>query len=186
MGLKVNLTVRLLLGAILTFVPLPFSASLQKSATPGENSKKPYSDKDAYAIYAVLLEEQKQSFIEIQMETSTARNFTPADLVSGGDSSFYKTWGPVLKDYGEKNRISRVLAPAFPTKLSYKLAYEPTGNSYLWFSTVGFNPERTLAVVAMGHRDGVTSFSWRPYFFKKIDGRWEWIAVEAHITHWMS
>jgi hypothetical protein len=186
MGLKVNLTIRLVLGVILTFVSVPFSASPQKSATSGDTSKKPYADKDAYAIYAVLLEEQKQSVIEIQIETSTTHNFTPADLVSGGDPGFYKIWDPVFEDYGKKNRVSRILAPAFPTKLSYKLAYEPTGDSYIWFSSVGFNPERTLAVVAMGHRDGVTSLSWRPYFFKKIDARWEWIGVEAHVTNWMS
>jgi hypothetical protein len=153
---------------------------------PRDPSVKPYWDKDAYTIYAILLEDEKRSFVEIQSETNASPHFAPESMVSGGDPGFYKTWGPGFKDYAKQNRVARILTRDFPVTIPYKLANEPSGNRFIWFSSVGFNPQRTFAVVTMGHESGISRADWRPYFFKKMKGQWEWVAVEAQTGGWQS
>ena len=170
---------------------------------------KPYVDADAYAIYAILLAIDKHTFFVIQSETESRPTATPENVGIKGDRDFYKVWGPVLKDYAKKYRSPRLLTRKIPIEVPCELVpqqqisalfrsetkwnawgpfYElyPSSGGYFWFSAVGFDPQKTHAIVSMNHRCGMLCGGGGPNFFEKKNGKWREVSVKAQVMHWAS
>jgi hypothetical protein len=167
---------------------------------------KPYVDADAYSIYATLLASDKHSFLVIQCETQFSSTATPENMGIKGNRNFYKVWGPVLKDYAKQYQTPRLLTRNIPIEVSYELVPEqriraifksekkwdafyelyPSSGGYYWFSAVGFDPQKTHAIVKMNYGCGMLCGGGEPHFFEKQNGKWREVPVNAEVEGWTS
>ena len=185
----------------------PALATSQDSASASESVVKPYVDPDAYSIYAILLESQKDTFFVIQSETESFAPATPANVGIKGDRSFQKVWGAVLKDYADQLRTPKLLTPNIPTGTAYELVsqqkiraifkterkweafyklYPLSHGGYYWFSPAGFDPQKTHAIVTINHLCGMLCGGGEPHFFEKVGGKWHEVSVKATVQVWAS
>jgi len=162
-----------------------------------ENDRAIYIDKDSYQIYATLLEGQKHTLYVIEAVTDAYPGMTSKNLGIEGDKEFMREWGAVMDDYAKQNQTEKLLQRGFPLQTPYELISDskspeelgrllPTSGGFYFFSAVGFNPTRTRAIVNMGHHCGMLCGGGGPHFFKKKDGIWREVTVEATITVWVS
>jgi hypothetical protein len=166
----------------------PACANRQLSTANLESSLQPYVDRDAYLIYAVLLESAKQSSFIIQSETDSWSGVTPDNVGIKGDRNFQKVWGVVIKDFANKYKQSKLLTRDIPIELPYELVprekmpatSQLTGGNYS-FSSVGFDPGRTHAIVDMNHLCGVLCGDGGPHFLEKTNGKWREVSVNAEV-----
>lgn len=188
---------------LLAFLSLaPVWASRQDSAAHSETPLKQYVDADAYSIYAILLGAYKDPLFVIQAETQSSAKAAPRDWGMKGDSSFHKVWGPVLDDLAKKVRIPRLLTRDIPIEVSYEIVpqekiealfqsttktdrwgpfYElyPSSGGYFRFSAVGFDHQKTHAIVDLGLNCGMLCGHDEPHFFEKKNGKWREVHVRA-------
>jgi hypothetical protein len=185
----------------------PVLAIPQDAARSSKAIVKPYEDPDAYSIYAILLQTEKHSFFVIQSETEYFPSATCRNIGIKGDRSFQKTWGAVLKDYSDQLRTPRLLARNIPTEATYELLpekkiraifkperrweafyelYPLSHGGYYWFSPVGFDPQKTHAIVTINHLCGMLCGGGEPRFFEKVGGKWHEVSVKATMSVWFS
>lgn len=186
---------------------LPFLVVLLGTvqAVPDEKAKiESYSDADAYAVYAAVIpkvfEFSKPKTIVIQQETETYARGDSKHYIKG-NSAFQTAWGTTIQAFERANRTSKLLQPMFPTGTTYVLlpsatiteltrksdckefkSRYPDAYGHVSMSSVGFNPEKTKAILTMDSLSceaGGGQF----YLMEKKDGRW----VEAdlpNVTSW--
>jgi hypothetical protein len=153
-----------------------------------------YDVKDAYQIYSLLLpHEESYSFakgtLTIQEETVSNQDVsepcvTPQTAIRFKDA---------IADYNRLNRKKQwLLRRQFEIEKSYEVVSSdaigvlfqdggwdsfykryPDSGGYIIMSAVGFNKERTRAIVYMGSSCGVLCGSWRFHLLEKIDGNWK-------------
>jgi hypothetical protein len=167
---------------------------------------KPYVDPDAYAIYAVLLTAHMENFFVIESEMQ----YLPSVKESGikGGPEFTKVWGAVLADYVDKFHQKWTLTHDLPLDVPYELVTKaeigtlfkstvtsgwqnftgryPGARGYYSFSAVGFNEEKTHAIVQMNNLCGSLCGYGSPHFLEKVDGKWREIKVTAKYSFWVS
>jgi hypothetical protein len=183
--------------------------SQEKSLAQPKARAQPYTDSDAYAIYGNLLGRSKNSTLAIKAETDSLPSASPKNMGIEGDQTFYMVWGTALNDYARKYRIPRLLTRSIPMEAHYELIskeematiFDSAAQSNPWrrfselypesdgmysFSPVGFDPQRTHAIVSMSHHCGMLCGDGRPHFFEKIEGRWHEVTVNAIVTMWAS
>jgi hypothetical protein len=164
-----------------------------------------YKDAEAYSIYGILLE-GKGTYFVIRAETESWSAATPEKMGIKGDRTFYKIWGPVLNDYARQFREPKIITQNIPVKGSYELVTKqalaavlkpsgnwtafydvyPQSNGYYWFSAVGFDPQRTHAIVSMNHSCGPLCGRGEPHFFEKKNGKWQEVTAQADWEVWLS
>jgi hypothetical protein len=192
---------RLIISMLLALGLAPALASWQESKPQTDSVLIPYTDNDAYIIYAALLQSAKGSSFVIRSETESRPSATSENVGISGDRDFYKIWGQVLKDYASQYRSPKTLTRSIPMKVSYELITKqnlesilkskgswrtfydlyPQSNGYFWFSAVGFDSQKTHAIVSMGHSCGPLCGNGQPYFFEKKNGTWQKVSVHAQI-----
>jgi hypothetical protein len=185
----------ILFGLLIAFGIVPIFSGQQHPPAQPQASLKPYTDKDAYAIYAVLLvnEGTADPLLVIQAETESH----PASAIEiKGDSEFYKVWQSVLNDYDWQNRNQRRLARNIPIQIPYESVpgqqllavvhdleawqnVHPFSAGFFSLSAVGFDAQKTHAVVYATYTHtlfgGGSSFC----FFEKTNGKWRKASVKA-------
>ena len=193
--------------AILLLVPgSPVRGSRQDSTAHAETVLTPYADKDAYLIYAILLESSKSPSFVIRSETDSWSGATPKNVGIKGDRSFHRVWGTALKDFASQYHNPRLLTRDIPIEGPYELVsqrtltsifkstggwntfYEryPSSGGVFSFSAVGFDAQRVRAIVQMNHNCGLLCGYGQPHFFEKKDGKWLEVSVKASVTVWAS
>jgi hypothetical protein len=111
----------------------------------------------------------------------------------------------VLKDYAEQLHTPRLLTRSLPTVIPYELVpeqqirasflprkrwdsfyerYPSSRGGFYWFSAVGFDSQRTHAIVEMNHVCGTACGGGYPQFFEKIGGKWREVSVNATTSGW--
>lgn len=191
---------------MMVFALVPPWATAQDSQIPSETAVKAYEDVDAYSIYAILLESEKHLQPVIQSETDSLPLITPEEMGIKGGREFRKVWAVVIKDYAKQYRTPRLLTRNIPTKIAYELVprqkvddlfksekkwlafYEvyPSSGGYYSFSAVGFDPQKTHAIVYMNHSCGMLCGIGGPHFFEKQNGKWREVNVNAEVRVWAS
>ncbi len=179
---------------------------MQDFTAQNETVVTPYDDKDAYSIYAILLEGAKSSVYVIQVETESWSGATPKKLGITGGRDFQKIWGVAVKDFANQYRNPRVLTRSIPIQTSYQLVpkqevasifksgggwdtfYQryPSSGGFYTFSAIGFDPQKHHAVVNMHLSCGLLCGYGKPHFLEKKDGRWQEVSVNAKVTTWVS
>jgi hypothetical protein len=178
--------------------------SLPASQDPDEKKAalaESYTDADAYRIYAIMLEGEKHSSFVIQAETDSWEKVTPDNLDIKGNSKFMKLWGAALRDFAAKDRTAKILGKNIPLTAAYEIVPQsaitslfkheqgwttfaeryPLVNGYYTFSPVGFNPQRTRALVWMTYACGGLCGYARYHFLEKSRGRWREVTVKADV-----
>lgn len=173
------------------FIPTVILALLFCVCVPAQNSPGEYSDPDAYEIYSLLLpREQSYGFAKgtlvIQQETLPVKlddcGFAPEAVTAFKDA---------IEDYKRRTE-PMFLQRKFEIENPYELVdTETIGtliNDYNWndfykrypdsggvirMSAVGFNRQKTLAIVYMGSTCGSQCGLRDFHLLKKIDGRWK-------------
>lgn len=193
-----SLSTRLRLGrlSIIAACCVLFLALLEANgqvATLGSRTHlQPYADADAYAIYAVLLQDTKHSSFVILSETEWWSGATPRNLGIKGNRKFRKAWGGAMKDFAEKDHEQCLLTHDIPIDLSYQLissrelAARAYPQFYYFFSAVGFDAGRTRAIVSMGYFCGGLCGHGSFHFLQKINGKWQEVSVDAETQVWFS
>jgi len=201
-----SLTIKMPLALLLALGFAPALACQQDSTPRRETIVTPYADKDAYSIYAILLERAKSSVYVIQAETESWSGATPKKLGITGGRDFQKIWKVAVKDFANQYRNPRVLTRDIPIRTLYELVPEqqllsifksgggwdtfyhryPSSGGFFSFSAVGFDSQRTHAVVKMHFGCGSLCGYSKPHFFVKKDGQWREVCLNANVTTWVS
>ncbi|MDR3739769.1 MAG: hypothetical protein P4L40_12215 [Terracidiphilus sp.] len=177
------------LAALLTsFSVLCVFATSQQPEMP-----KAYDDKDAYQIYSLLLPHQEsyefaKGTLVIQSDTVSPPKENARCMTPQAAAEFEEA----VADFDRENLKPRSLQRLFQIEKPYELVtnesirklfkegfwksfYEryPNSGGYIVMSAVGFNPQRTQAVVYMGSACGGLCGRWSLHLLEKVDGKWK-------------
>lgn len=178
-------------------------ANESKPSSADNLSPESYADPEAYAVYAAALpmiwnsEHEPKSLI-FQEETEFSARASADNLCIKGDKKFSGTWGSTLENYASVNRVPRRLLRMFPVDKTYILLPKreldelilkshwedfytryPDAKGYVSVSSVGFNAQKTKALVAMTYSCGILCMNGTYYLMQKQNGRW----VRASVTN---
>ena len=141
----------------------------------------PYNDPDAYQIYSLLLpHEESYGFAE---GTLMIQENTVAEDVSGAclKSTDAKRFKGAIAGYNRIYKKNWLLQRQFQIPKSYRLVGanvisalpdRPPAASYVSLSPVGFNRDRTQAIVFVRSLCGGLCGSWRFHVLEKVHGKW--------------
>jgi len=180
----------------------------------GQKELAAYTDADAYAVYSVILAPERPASVAkakifvIETETDDYPKYGDDDtkcLVSPkGEES---TYDPVIAAYRAANKTASLLQPKFDLPVPYKLvstswiqglfakngggwkefyANYPNSGGLISMSAVGFNADKTIALVYMGHSCGGLCGSGGYHVLKKINGSWAEIKWAGTSCVWVS
>ena len=147
----------------------------------------PYDNVDAFQIYSLLLpDEESYGFAEDALmiqENTIAPDISGARLTPADANRFKNAIAGYNRDYKSKWLLQRQFQIAKPyrivdAKVISALPDHPQGAvSYVRLSPVGFNREKTQAVVFVQSLCGGLCGSWRFHFLEKVHGKWNKVRV---------
>jgi len=142
----------------------------------------PYDAPDAYEIYSLLLpHEESYGFAE---GTLMIQENTVAEDVSGAclKSNDAKRFRGAIAGYNRIYNKNWLLQRQFQISKSYRLVGDnvisslpdrpQTAASYVSLSPVGFNHDRTQAIVFVRSSCGGLCGSWRFHILERVHGKW--------------
>lgn len=180
------------------------------SVLMGQESPKPYDDSDAYEVYAAIIGNEwpisaaKATRLVLQAEITTFP-FRPMCLKPAPGDEL--TLGPLLTSYTKANEEPRVLQKSFKLDIPYELVSRseldkifapnsegwkpfntkyPNSGGFIHMSAVGFNADKTLALVYMGHWCGGLCGGGTHHLLEKRDGNWIEIPWRGESCSWAS
>ena len=173
---------------------LPFQRT---SATPSD-SKSEYEIPEAYEVYSAILPSE-WPWRAANAKRLVIRGETKAyDMCLRPEKEYEEIIGPAISDYVRQNQKSWLLQKNIQIDKPYEIIradeikslferglegwktfYEkhPDSGGWIELSAVGLNPDKTVAVVYMGHSCGGLCGGGRFHVLQKKDGKWvplEW------------
>jgi hypothetical protein len=165
-------------------------ASAQESA-----AAKPYDLDEAYRVYSVLLpQEESYGFakgtVVIQQETVSDQRASGACLTAESADKFKDA----ISDFERANSRPWLLQRQFTIQKPYELVSSdaiklsfnehgadwdgfykshPGSGGFLALSAVGFNKDKTLAIVYVGSACGSLCGRWGFHLLEKVGGKWQ-------------
>ena len=146
-----------------------------------------YEDADAYKIYNLLLpHEESYAFAKDALmiqENTVAQDISDACLTAADANRFKSAIAGYNRTYKTKWLLQRQFQIAKPyrivgAKVISALPDHPQGAvSHVSLSPVGFNREKTQAIVFVRSLCGGLCGSWRFHFLEKIEGKWKEAAI---------
>lgn len=167
----------------LTLVALTITAATgQESSTV-----QPYEDADAYKIYSLLLpQEESYAFAKDALmiqQKAIAQDISGACLKQADATRFKAS----IADYNRVQKKKWRFQPQFQIGKPYRVvgteaisalpARPQSAVSHVRMSPVGFNRDKTQAVVFMESSCGGFCGSWRFHFLEKVHGEWKEAAI---------
>lgn len=193
------------LGILLVcLVMLNGSGAGVRSQIPEEKKEghaEPYTDADAYQIYAALLRNEKRSLFVIDSQIHGWPDTKANDLGIKGDRKFMRAWAAAMEDYANQNRDDKIIVRHIPIDTTYELLYGPkilkpdtrnagwegfyerypSAGGFYSFSAIGFNHRRTRAIVWMSYACGELCGTGTYHFFEKTSDTWREVSVTAEV-----
>jgi hypothetical protein len=170
---------------------------------------KPYSDQEAYRVYEAVLPldqiGQESKTLIIRAETEPYRT----DCVRPDEQS-KRVVASAIADYDKINKQKWILQRSFHIDKPYEVLTEkkiaglrddvagphggwegleqhyPGAYGEIELSAVGFNPEKTIAIVYIGHYCGVLCGGGEFHVLQKEDGRWKLLKWGGETCGWVS
>jgi hypothetical protein len=146
-----------------------------------------YEDADAYKVYNLLLpDEESYAFAKDALmiqENTVAEDISGACLTPADANRFKSAIAGYNRTYKRQWLLQRQFQIAKPyrivgAKVVSALPDHPQGAvSYVSLSAVGFNRDKTQAIVFMKSLCGGLCGSFRFHFLEKIDGKWKEAAI---------
>jgi hypothetical protein len=153
---------------------------------------KPYNVAEAYRIYSLLLpHEESYGFAK---DTLMIQEMTVAEDVSGAclTQADTNTFKGAIAGYKRVYRKKWLLRRHFQIEKAYRIVgpdvistrpdRPQSSGAYVMMSPVGFNPEKTQAIVYMGSSCGGLCGSWRFHLLEKVHGSWKEVPVATCVT----
>jgi hypothetical protein len=144
--------------------------------------KEAYDVDEAYSVYSVLLRQEEPLTIPLVIQQDTVQKpDAPACLTEEAAKKF----GGAEADFWRVNRRRWILLRRFDINKRYNLVGEHTIRAglkngddweYYVFSAVGFNPDKTRAVVYMGIHCGSLCGHWSFHLLEKADKTWKQVS----------
>ena len=178
---------------------------LFQGAGSNQDTPKPYEDDEAYAVYsAILLSEwpvrvAHAKTLIIQTET------TSYDMCLRPEKEWEEKVGPAISDYLKVNAKPSLLQRRMNIDIPYQLIaldklrsviktgrwegfYQqyPDSGGWIQLSAVGFNADKTVAVVYVAHHCGSLCGEGRFHVLEKKGGRWEPLEWKGASCVWVS
>jgi hypothetical protein len=165
--------------------PLLFMLILTATNSGSQNptTPQPYNVAEAYQIYNLLLprepsyafgkdrvmirEEADQGGGTPCLTTAAAKKF--ADAVAAFNRLQQKKW--TLQPKFQLDKPYKLITPE-DIKALPDTPTQSAANSFVEMSTVGFNREKTLAVLFMGSPCGGLCGGWSYHLLEKVNGKW--------------
>ncbi|MBO0724516.1 MAG: hypothetical protein J2P52_02865 [Blastocatellia bacterium] len=188
---------------------LPLIASLllyQSGAVSADSRSKLYEDAEAYEVYAAILptdwlwQVQKAKSLVIQSETKVYKMCLRPD----GESE--KIVGPAISEYVRLNEKTWLLQQRLNIEKQYEFIASddlksifkqpggwerfhtqyPDSGGWIELSAVGFNADKTVAVVYAGHHCGGLCGGGGFHILQKKDGKWAPLKWNGKSCSWVS
>jgi len=178
-----------LLAAVLSIAYLSAAAGQESAAA------KPYDVDEAYRVYSVLLpHEESYGFakgtVVIQQETVSDQHAAGACLTAEAAEKFKDAISDFDRADGKPLILQRQFALQKPYQLvssaAIKLSFKeqgadwdgfykshPGSGGFLVLSAVGFNKDKTLAIVYVGSACGNLGGRWGFHLLEKVGGMWQ-------------
>ena len=190
-------------GKITSLVTL---ALLLTQAVISSSGKAPlYEDEEAYEIYSAILpwewplRDAHAKGLIIQTETKGYQ------MCLRPDNEWQEKIGPAISDYVRSNLKPSLLQPKIKVSVPYQLIivdeltsalqtvgwegfYQryPDSGGWIELSAVGFNVDKTVAVVYMGHHCGPLCGGGGFHVLEKKDGKWVALDWKGSSCAWAS
>lgn len=158
------------------------------TATAQESqATQPYDDADAYEIYGMLLPHEES--YDFAKDALMIQENTVSEDISGAclrqiDANRFKG---AIAGYSRIYKKKWLLKPQFQIVKPYRIVgakvisalpdHPQSTVSYVRMSPVGFNREKTQAIVFMESSCGGLCGSWRFHFLQKVHGKWNEVSV---------
>jgi hypothetical protein len=169
---------------------------------PGDRS---YADPDAYAVYSAVIPSEWAVTAAHAKNLVIARETTGYKICLKPDNNTAEIIGPAIENYEAQNRESWMLEPKIETHIPFKLlnssevkeAFEnsgwegfyrnyPDSGGIIELSAVGFNSDKTIAVVYVGHSCGMLCGGGSFHVLEKKNGNWTPLKWNGLSCSWVS
>jgi hypothetical protein len=189
-----------LLFLVITFSLLPQSAAVTKDELPA-----PYADADAYEVYSTILPSEwplRVAKAKTVVILSATKSY---EMCLRPEKESEEMIGSAISDYIKLNKKTWRLQQKFSLGIpsitissdELKSAFEQAGwdgfykqhpNSGGWIelSAVGFNADKTVAVVYMGHNCGMLCGGGGFHVLRKKEGKWIPLEWKGRSCAWAS
>ena len=164
-----------------TSAALIFAFGLCIAAARSQNSISPelYSDDEAYKIYSLLLPHESALWRRVVMIQQETVAITMPCLTPSARKRFV---GALVAFNGLQGK-KYLLQPKFQLDKPYKLirpgairalpSEAQNAASYVEMSPIGFNRDKTRAILFMGSPCGGLCGSWTYHLLEKVNGKWK-------------
>jgi hypothetical protein len=196
---------RILCFALLTLSIAQSSLQSGKDTTSAQVKTKPvYDDQDAYDVYVAVLPKEWMLYGKPAKQLIVQEEIYPVKMCLEPEAESAKLIGAAIADYNQQNEMVRSLQRNFKTDKPYVLlpaeAFTPKGQSkwgpilakypnsggYFLLSAVGFNREKTVAIVWQEHRCGGLCGFGEFHVMQKVQNEWqplEWQGLSCSIAY---
>jgi hypothetical protein len=185
---------------------LVFSSLFSQSAPvrPAETPK-PYDDGEAYEIYSAIIPSEWPSSVAKAKTLVIRRETRGYQMCLNPEGESQGRLAPAISDYVKRNEKPMLLQNSFSLDLPYHLLtadelktifdagswkefYKqyPDSGGVIELSAVGFNKDKTVAVVYMGHSCGGLCGGGGFHVLQKKDGKWVPLAWKGMSCGWES
>jgi hypothetical protein len=175
------------------------------SSTPNQTTSSAYDDANAYEVYAAILPSEFPLRVAHAKQLVIRRETRSYEMCLKPDKELEAKVGPAIADYVKQNEREWLLQP----KLSFTTPYQfleagkfealvsqdgwleyfrkyPESGGLIELSAVGFNMDKTVAVVYMGHSCGRLCGGGTFHVLEKSDGKWKPIEWKGSSCAWVS
>lgn len=171
-----------------------------------DNQPAPYKDSIAYEIYStILLSEWAVRVAKAKTLVIRAETDAKFQMCLKPDDESKKIIGSAISNYLEVNKKIWLIQEKFTLEIPYKIVsgetiksmveknnweefYNryPNSGGYIGLSAVGFNEDKTIAVVYVAHSCGQLCGGGRYHVLRKKDGKWVPLSWRGSSCDWAS
>ena len=118
-------------------------------------SPEPYDVPEAYEVYSTLLQSE-WPWLNREFNLTIVEETNPREVCVTATGESKATVGPAISDYIRINQKHWLLRRTFVIDKPYDLVSKYAFKSWVEFSAVGFNADKTIAVVFAGYSSGAS------------------------------
>jgi hypothetical protein len=185
----------------LLIVPLLFF----QSAGSNQDTPRPYEDDEAYAVYSAILPSEWPVRVAHAKSLIIQTETTSYDMCLRPENEWQEKVGPAISDYLRVNAKPSLLQPRINIEIPYQLipldklrsviktgGWEafyrqyPDSGGWIQLSAVGFNTDKTVAVVYVAHHCGSLCGGGSFHVLEKKDGWWVSLEWKGASCVWVS
>ena len=174
------------------------------SSVPTQTTSSAYNDADAYEVYVTILPSEWPLRVAHAKQLVIRRETRAYEMCLKPDTEIQARVGPAIADYIKQNAKKWLLQPRFSFAIPYQLfegsldavlkqggwdeyyRQYPESGGLIELSAVGFNVDKTVAVVYIGRSCGPLCGGGTFHVLEKVDGKWKPFEWKGSSCAWAS